>query len=115
MALWPNGFDLAQFATAWNRVHIDRYLLNTLVIAFGSWVVQIVVATTAGFALSVLRPRFGGLLSGLVIATLFVPADRAARAALPDGRRRADRALADDRHRTGRSGCRPARAPSTSS
>lgn len=73
MALWPDGFDLSQFATAWDRVHIDRYVGNTLVIAFGSWVVQIVVATTAGFALAVLRPRFGRLLSGLVIATLFVP------------------------------------------
>ena len=73
MALWPNGFDLSQFLTAWNRVHIDRYLGNTLVIAVGSWVVQIVVATTAGFALAVLRPRFARLLSGLVIATLFVP------------------------------------------
>lgn len=73
MALWPNGFDLSQFATAWTRVHIDRYVINTLVIAFGSWVVQIVVATTAGFALAVLRPRFGRVLSGLVIATLFIP------------------------------------------
>ena len=73
MALWPNGFDLSQFATAWNRVHIDRYLFNTLLVALGSWVVQIVVATTAGFALAVLRPRGARLLSGLVIATLFVP------------------------------------------
>ena len=60
MALWPNGFDLGQLATAWSRTHIDRYLLNTVVIAFGSWAVQIVVATTAGYALSVLRPRFSG-------------------------------------------------------
>ena len=73
MALWPNGFDLSQFATAWNKVHIDRYLFNTVAIAFGSWLVQIVVATTAGFALAVLRPRFSGVLTGLVIATLFVP------------------------------------------
>jgi multiple sugar transport system permease protein len=73
LALWPSGFDLSQFLTAWNRVHIDRYLVNTLVIAFGSWAVQIVVATTAGFALAILRPRFARLLSGLVIATLFVP------------------------------------------
>jgi multiple sugar transport system permease protein len=73
LALWPNGFDLSQFTTAWNRVHIDRYLINTLVIALGSWVVQIVVATTAGFALAVLRPRLARLLSGLVIGTLFVP------------------------------------------
>ena len=73
MALWPNGFDLSQFATAWNRVHIDRYLFNTVAIAIGSWLVQIVVASTAGFALAVLRPRLSGVLTGLVIATLFVP------------------------------------------
>ena len=74
MALWPNGFDLGQLATAWSRTHIDRYLLNTVWIAVGSWLVQIVVATTAGYALSVLKPRFHRVLSGLVLATLFVPA-----------------------------------------
>jgi multiple sugar transport system permease protein len=74
MALWPHGFDLGQLATAWSRTHIDRYLLNTVWIAAGSWVVQIVVATTGGYALSVLKPRFHRVLSGLVLATLFVPA-----------------------------------------
>jgi multiple sugar transport system permease protein len=74
MALWPHGFDLGQLATAWSRTHIDRYLLNTIWIAAGSWLVQIVVATTAGYALSVLKPRFHSILSGLVLATLFVPA-----------------------------------------
>ena len=73
MALWPNGFDLTQFVTAWERVHIDRYMWNTLVIAFGSWLTQIAVATTAGFALSVLRPRGAKVLMALTIATLFVP------------------------------------------
>ena len=73
MALWPNGFDLSYFATAWTRTHIDRYLLNTVWIAVGSWLVQIVVATTAGYVLSVLKPRFHRVLSGLVLATLFVP------------------------------------------
>ena len=47
---------LDNFADAWNRVHIDRYFLNTIAIALGAWLVQIVVATTAGYALSVLRP-----------------------------------------------------------
>jgi multiple sugar transport system permease protein len=73
MALWPNGIDLGQLATAWSRTHIDRYLVNTVIIAAGSWATQLVVATTAGYALSVLLPRFGGLITGLVIATLFVP------------------------------------------
>jgi multiple sugar transport system permease protein len=73
MALWPHGVDLSQLATAWTRTHIDRYLFNTVVIAFGSWAAQIIVATTAGFALSVLKPRGSRLIMGLVIATLFVP------------------------------------------
>jgi multiple sugar transport system permease protein len=73
MALFPHGFDVGNLFTAWSRTHIDRYMWNTVLIAFGSWVVQITVATTAGFALSVLRPRFRRVLLGLVIATLFVP------------------------------------------
>ena len=73
LALWPHGIDWANLTTAWTRTHIDRYVLNTILIAAGSWLVQIVVATTAGYALSVLRPRFTRLMTGLVIATLFVP------------------------------------------
>ena len=73
MALWPHGFNLSFLATAWTRVHIDRYFLNTVWIAVGSWLVQIVVATTGGYALSVLKPRFSRILTGLVLATLFVP------------------------------------------
>src|SRR6185369_9906149 len=73
MALWPHGLDLGNFGAAWSRTHIDRYLWNTVLIAFGSWVVQIIVATTAGFVLGVLRPRYGRILYVLIIATLFVP------------------------------------------
>ena len=73
MALWPNGIDLGQLGRAWSVTHIDRYLVNTIIIAAGSWAIQLVIATTGGYALSVLRPRLGGLLTGLIIATLFVP------------------------------------------
>jgi multiple sugar transport system permease protein len=73
MALWPSGIDLGQLAIAWSRTHIDRYLLNTVIIAAGSWALQLLVATTGGYALSVLRPRLSGLLTGLVVGTLFVP------------------------------------------
>jgi multiple sugar transport system permease protein len=73
MALWPNGFDLSLLAQTVTTVHIERYFMNTVWIAVGSWICQIVVATTAGYALSVLRPRGSRLLYGLVLATLFVP------------------------------------------
>jgi multiple sugar transport system permease protein len=73
LSLWPNGFDFANLATAWTRVEIDKYFLNTVAIAAGAWFVQLLVATTAGYALSVLRPRYGKALTGVVLATLFVP------------------------------------------
>ncbi|WP_410574368.1 carbohydrate ABC transporter permease [Amycolatopsis sp. cmx-4-61] len=74
LALWPHGIDFANLSTAWTRVQIDKYFLNTVWVAAGSWLVQLIVATTAGFALSVLRPRYRQVLTGVVLTTLFVPA-----------------------------------------
>ncbi len=73
MALWPNGFNLDLLAQTVTTVHIERYFFNTVWIAIGSWICQITVATTAGYALSVLRPTGSRFLYGLVLATLFVP------------------------------------------
>jgi multiple sugar transport system permease protein len=74
MALFPNGAAWSNLRRAWVDVNVGRYFWNTVVLAFGSWLVQIVVATTGGFALSVLRPRYAPIIKGLLLATLFVPA-----------------------------------------
>lgn len=74
MSLFPNGVDWDNLATAWTTVQIDLYFTNTVLIALGAWFAQILVATTAGYALSVLKPKYGPILYGLVLATLFVPA-----------------------------------------
>ena len=72
-ALWPNGMDWENLSTAWNDIHIDQYFLNTVIIALGAWFVQLFIATTAGYALSVLRPTYAPILNALVLATLFIP------------------------------------------
>jgi multiple sugar transport system permease protein len=72
-ALWPNGIDWANLSTAWNDIHIDQYFWNTIIIAAGAWLSQLFIATTAGYALSVLRPKYAPILNGLVLATLFIP------------------------------------------
>ena len=72
-ALWPNGIDWANLSTAWNDIHIDQYFWNTIVIAAGAWASQLFIATTAGYSLSVLRPKYAPILNGLVLATLFIP------------------------------------------
>lgn len=74
LSIFPNGIDLQNLVTAWTEVNIDVQFMNTIWIAIGSWAVQIIVATTAGYALSVLRPKYGPVLHGMILATLFVPA-----------------------------------------
>jgi multiple sugar transport system permease protein len=73
LALWPHGMDFANLATAWTRVEVDKYFLNTIWVALGSWLVQLLVATTAGYALAILQPRYRKVVTGIVLATLFVP------------------------------------------
>jgi multiple sugar transport system permease protein len=73
MSLFPHGAAWTNVSEAWSTVHVGLYFWNTVVIALGSWAAQIVVATTGGFALSVLRPRYGKVLVGLLLTTLFVP------------------------------------------
>ena len=72
-ALWPNGIDWANLSAAWNDIHIDQYFFNTVVIAAGAWVFQLLIAPTGAYTLSILRPRYAWLLNSLVLATLIIP------------------------------------------
>ena len=74
MSLFPNGTAWSNLSAAWSDVEVGRYFWNTVVLAIGSWLTQIVVATTGGFALSVLRPKYARVITGLLLTTLFVPA-----------------------------------------
>jgi len=74
IALFPHGAAWSNLHEAWSNVDVARYFWNTIFIAFGSWLTQLVVATTGGYVLSVLRPRYARVIKGLLLATLFVPA-----------------------------------------
>jgi multiple sugar transport system permease protein len=74
LALWPHGAEWSNLKTAWVSLDLKLYLWNTLVIAFGSWATQMVVAVSAGYVMSILRPRGSRLLYGMVMMTMFVPA-----------------------------------------
>lgn len=74
LAVFPHGVKWANLSEAWNRVHISRYFLNSLIAAAGCWASQVLVATSAGYVLSVLRPRWGKVFNGAILCTLFVPA-----------------------------------------
>lgn len=74
LGLFPHGIAWDNLSQAWNDVKVSHYFLNTVWVAAGSWACQMVVATTGGFVLSVLRPRYARVLQAAVLATLFVPA-----------------------------------------
>jgi multiple sugar transport system permease protein len=74
ISLFPHGAAWSNLREAWSNVDVGRYFWNTVVLAIGSWSSQILVATTAGFALSVLRPKYARVMTGLLLTTLFVPA-----------------------------------------
>jgi multiple sugar transport system permease protein len=74
MALFPHGVAWSNLREAWSTVHVGLYFWNTIVLAIGAWLSQIIVATTGGYVLAVLRPKYARLITGLLLATLFVPA-----------------------------------------
>jgi multiple sugar transport system permease protein len=74
MSFFPHGAAWSNLRRAWSDVNVGRYFWNTVVLAIGSWFVQVLVATTAGYALSVLRPKYARVITGLLLTTLFVPA-----------------------------------------
>lgn len=71
--LVPQSFEPQNYATAWNQLRIARFFANTVVYAAGGWLLQIVVAVTAAYALSKLRPLFGNLVLGAMLAGLMLP------------------------------------------
>jgi len=73
LALFPHGAAWSNLSEAWSTVNVGRYFLNTVVLAVGSWLCQLVVATTGAFVLSVLRPAWARLVYALLLGTLFVP------------------------------------------
>jgi multiple sugar transport system permease protein len=73
LLLWPNGIDWANLGAAWVEVEVAKYFVNTLILAAGCWISSLFIATTGGYLLSVLRPKYAALLNGAVLATLFIP------------------------------------------
>ncbi|MGW9209643.1 carbohydrate ABC transporter permease [Embleya sp. NPDC055664] len=73
LALWPEEAHWSNISTAWTSLDLGRYLTNTVVLVGGSWFVQLFVAVTGAYALSVLRPFYGKYVYAAVLATLFLP------------------------------------------
>lgn len=74
-SLLPETPQWSNYAEAWQRLNFTLYFKNTFLIALGQWVFSIVVSSTAAYALSKLRPKFGTIWFILFIAMLMVPGE----------------------------------------
>ena len=72
--LIPQHWHTTGYTDAWDLMQLPRHLWNTVVQAAGAWAFQLVFCTAAAYALSKLRPAFGKVILGGILATLMVPA-----------------------------------------
>lgn len=72
--LVPESWSTDGYTDAWELMQLPTHLWNTVVQAAGAWLFQLVFCTAAAYALSRLRPAFGKLILGGILATLMVPA-----------------------------------------
>lgn len=72
--LIPERWHLSGYTDAWDLMQLPQHLWNTVVQAAGAWLFQLVFCTAAAYALSRLRPAFGNVVLGGILATLMVPA-----------------------------------------
>jgi multiple sugar transport system permease protein len=72
-SFFPKTFDLGVYADAWEQLQLGVFLKNTALYAGGAWLFTLAVDVTAAYALSKLRPIFGKLVLGAMLATLMIP------------------------------------------
>jgi multiple sugar transport system permease protein len=71
--VWLHADKWGNYLEAWSQVDVSRYLGNTVVVAVGAWIANLAVSVLGGYVIAVLRPKWGNLLSGAILATLFLP------------------------------------------
>ncbi|MEU1944125.1 MULTISPECIES: carbohydrate ABC transporter permease [unclassified Streptomyces] len=73
-SLVPKQWHSSGYTDAWDLMQLPQHLWNTVVQAAGAWLFQLVFCTAAAYALSKLKPAFGKVILGGILATLMVPA-----------------------------------------
>ncbi|MFJ7629262.1 carbohydrate ABC transporter permease [Streptomyces sp. NPDC097595] len=71
--LVPHTWHPESYSQAWTNVGLSHYFLNTLLLAAGAWLTQLLVDVSAAYALSKLRPALGNIVLGMMLATLMLP------------------------------------------
>lgn len=71
--LIPHTATWTNYPEAWTKLNYTRYFANTLALAGGALLLQLLVSATAAFSLSKLKPAGSKVLLFLFLSTLMVP------------------------------------------
>jgi len=71
--IWPLNPAWSNYLKAWNVLQYPLYFGNTVILAAGAVLLQLLVSATAAFALSKLRPAGKGIIQFVFFSTLMVP------------------------------------------
>jgi len=70
----PESWHPETYATAWTNMRIAKYFTNTVFYAVGGWLISLLFDIGVAYALSKLKPVFGKIILGAVLASLMLPA-----------------------------------------
>jgi multiple sugar transport system permease protein len=70
---WPAHPQWSNYVNAWNILKLPLYLGNSLILAAGAVVLQVLVSATAAYAVSKLRPAGKSIIQFGFFCTLMVP------------------------------------------
>jgi ABC-type glycerol-3-phosphate transport system permease component len=72
--LWPRKFDFSHYAYVFDKIDtLPMNLLNSIYVTAATVVITVCCAVLAGYALVHLRPRGGGVIVAVLIASLYFP------------------------------------------
>ncbi|MEU1391280.1 MULTISPECIES: carbohydrate ABC transporter permease [unclassified Nonomuraea] len=71
--LFPKELNFGKFLESWELFDIGTLLKNTVLYAAGGWLITMSIDVAAAYALSKLRPAFGNVILGAMLATLMIP------------------------------------------
>jgi multiple sugar transport system permease protein len=74
-SLWPSEFTLSNYTEGWNalRIPFSTFFLNSLIVAVGSIVGNLVACSLAAYAFARLNFKFRKLWFAIMLATIMLP------------------------------------------
>lgn len=69
----PIDWTLSNFTTVWEKVAMGRYMLNSLLVAALTIIMNLLISTLAAYPLSRMQFKGQGLITGLILSTMMIP------------------------------------------